>query len=424
MWSRIRHRRLQALSLLALAALLTTSLCLGPLYQRAMEQALAGSALANASPAQRAPAAELRRPHCGPARDRAPAGLAQYVDEPVSSASVLASVRLPDGQSSVATRLYAVTGACQQLEVVEGDCPTEVGQVMVSADDVAANGWDVGTEVDVDERVDVLFEGEAPPAGTVTIVGVYRPDPDDDWLGAPLTGRAGQAIQDVGVATDDWVTVPETVLGGAIAEWYRTSSSVAWTLHTTDHDDLLRIGPLIQAYRQQAIENPGSATVRVESDLPAIAQRVEEGSDQGRTTVVVLVAQLLVLVAVVLWMVLVAATDDRRPSWRWRGCAAAGAAARRRTSSPSSCRLTLLGVAAGVLCAPFVMGVVASVVFPVPVPRELPGGFLLAALGSAASCSWSSSRRPGARSGSRWTRCSAPSPPGTSAPGPGWPRSP
>ena len=41
MWSRVRHRRLQALSLVALAALLTTSLCLGPLYQRAMEQALA-----------------------------------------------------------------------------------------------------------------------------------------------------------------------------------------------------------------------------------------------------------------------------------------------------------------------------------------------------------------------------------------------
>ena len=45
MWSRVRHRRLQALSLLVLAALLTTSFCLGPLYQRAMEQALAGSVL-------------------------------------------------------------------------------------------------------------------------------------------------------------------------------------------------------------------------------------------------------------------------------------------------------------------------------------------------------------------------------------------
>ena len=53
-WSRVRHRRLQALSLVALAALLTTSLCLGPLYQRAMEQALAGSVLAGASPDQKA----------------------------------------------------------------------------------------------------------------------------------------------------------------------------------------------------------------------------------------------------------------------------------------------------------------------------------------------------------------------------------
>ena len=51
---RVRHRRLQAVALITLAALLTTSLCLGPLYQRAMEQALAGSVLANASPEQKA----------------------------------------------------------------------------------------------------------------------------------------------------------------------------------------------------------------------------------------------------------------------------------------------------------------------------------------------------------------------------------
>ena len=54
MWSRVRHRRLQAVALVSLAALLTTSLCLGPLYQRAMEQALAGSSLAAATPQQRA----------------------------------------------------------------------------------------------------------------------------------------------------------------------------------------------------------------------------------------------------------------------------------------------------------------------------------------------------------------------------------
>ena len=67
--------------------------------------------------------------------------------------------------------------------------------------------------MDVTERVDLLFDGPSVPAGTVTVVGVYAPEPDDDWLGAPLTGRVGREVQDVGLATDDWVTVEDTVLG-------------------------------------------------------------------------------------------------------------------------------------------------------------------------------------------------------------------
>ena len=383
MWSRIRHRRLQALSLLALAALLTTSLCLGPLYQRAMEQALAGSALANASPAQRALRLSSDTLTAQQLVADLPATLDQYVEAPVTSASVPASVPLPDGQSSVATRLFAAADACRRLEVTEGDCPTRAGQVMVSADDAATNGWTVGSQVEVTERVDQLFDGDEPPHGPVTIVGVYRPDPDDEWLGAPITGRAGQAIQDVGVATDDWVTAPETILGAAVTQWYRTSSSVAWPVGDVDHDELLRIGPVIDAYRADELSGSGSSQVRVETALPTLARDVAEGSDQGRTTVVVLVVQLLVLVAVVLWMVLVAATDDRRPELalaRLRGRGRRGAAGYLLAELVP---VTLLGVAVGVLVAPFVMSAVASVVFPVPVPRELPGGYVLAALGSA-----------------------------------------
>ena len=99
----------------------------------------------------------------------------------------------------------------------------------------------------------------------------------------------------------------------------------------------------------------------------------------------VLVAQLLILFAVVLWMVLVAATDDRRPEValaRLRGRGRRGAAA---YLLAELLPLTLTGVAIGVLVAPLAMSLVARVVFPVPVPNELPGGFLLAALGSAAA---------------------------------------
>ena len=41
-------------------------------------------------------------------------------------------------------------------------------------------------------------------------------------------GPAGE-IQDVGVATDDWVTVEDT-LQPAVATWYAVTSSVVWPL--------------------------------------------------------------------------------------------------------------------------------------------------------------------------------------------------
>ncbi len=113
-----------------------------------MEQALAGSALANASPAQRALRLSSDTLTAQQLVADLPATLDQYVEAPVTSASVPVSVPLPDGQSSVATRLFAAADACRRLEVTEGDCPTRAGQVMVSADDVATNGWTVGSQVD------------------------------------------------------------------------------------------------------------------------------------------------------------------------------------------------------------------------------------------------------------------------------------
>ncbi len=384
MWSRVRHRRLQALSLVALAALLTTSLCLGPLYQRAMEQALAASVVAAASPSQKAVRLSSNDLSTGELVADLPGGLKDYLGRPVSTASVSISVVPPGGQS-VATRLYAASEACERLRVVDGECPSAAGEVMVSSGDVAENGWTVGTQVDARERVDPLFAGKSVPEGTVTIVGVYTPDPDDDWLGAPLTGRAGQQVQDVGVATDDWVTVEDTLLATTVAKWYRVTSSVAWPLDTVDHDDLLEVGPIVSAYQADTAEQGVTTSIRVETDLPNLSQQVAEGSDQGRTTVVVLVAQLLILFAVVLWMVLVAATDDRRSEValaRLRGRGRRGAAA---YLLAELLPLTLTGVVIGVFVAPPVMSLVARVVFPVPVPNELPGGFLLAALGSAAA---------------------------------------
>lgn len=381
MWSRVRHRRLQALSILALAALLTTSLCLGPLYQRSMEQALAGSVLKGASADQKAIRLTATNQSPTNLEEELPAALQPYVLAPEASLAAPVDVKVPHETTVLATRLYAVHDACTRLKIVAGACSTEAGQVMVSSADVRVNGWTVGTRVKYSERLDPTLYPEA-NTGTVEIVGVYAlPSDDDDWPDAPLTGRAGVDLQDIGLGTDDWVTDPATL---PQPSFHVLSTSVLWRLDedAVGVDELVRLGPVVEGLHQQLLELPGESRIQMVSDLAGLSDRVATGSDQGRTTVVVLVAQLLVLVAVVLWMVLVAATDDRRPELalaRLRGRGRRGAAGYLLSELLP---LTLGGVAIGILVAPLVMTLVAEVVFPVDVPLELPNGFLLAALGS------------------------------------------
>ena len=385
MWSRVRHRRLQALSLVALSALLTISVCLGPLYQRAMEQALAGSVIANATPEGKAFRLDTLTSTAGDVDAVLPDRIARYFTDPIHSRAVPVRVRLPTGSGTRATRLYAVDGACERLKVVSGRCPAAPGEVMVSTDDAETNGWTPGSQVQFDERLEPAQFPEL-SKGKVTVVGFYEPPDDDEWLAAPITGRAGAEVPDVGIVTDDWVTAPETITGpGPLAEWHQISTSVVWSLDPdeVDHDALLRIGPIIDDVQENSQQSAGSFQIVTTTDLPRMAERVADGGEQGRTTVVVLVAQLLVLVAVVLWMVLVAAADDRRPELalaRLRGRGRRGAAAYLLSELLP---LTLGGVAVGVLVSPFVMAVVAKLAFPVPVPIEVPGEYLLAMLGAA-----------------------------------------
>lgn len=383
MWSRVRHRRLQALALLALAALLTTSLCLGPLFQRSMEQALAGSVLADASPDQKA--IRLTGTNQSPTNleSELPGRLDPYMLAPEVSLTAPVNVKVPHDTTVLATRLYAVDGACKRLKIVEGTCPTALGEVMVSSADVRVNGWTVGSRVRYTERLEPALYPDV-NNGRVTIVGVYEPPDDEDWPDAPITGRAGVDLQDVGIATDDWVTDAKTL---PQASFHVVNTSVLWRLDedAVGVDELVSIGPIVDGLHQELLAAPGESRILMVSDIAGLSARVASGSEQGRTTVIVLVVQLLVLVAVVLWMVLVAATDDRRPELalaRLRGRGRKGAATYLLSELLP---LTLGGVAIGILAAPLVMSLVAKVIFPVDVPLELPSGFLLAALGSAAA---------------------------------------
>jgi putative ABC transport system permease protein len=379
---RVRHRLRQALALVALSALLTTSACLGPLYQRAVEQALTTSVLTRAAPGDRALRLTSNERSADELRRLLPTQVVRFFAAPVVARDVPVAVDLPRSADSVHTRLYAVDEACARLDVVSGRCPAASGEVLVSTADLDLNGWSVGSRAPFAEEVEA--DDARPVTGELTVVGTYRVR-DDEWLGVPTTGRTGTEIPDIGPATDDWVTSPQTVTDDPTLPWSTVTTSVVWPLDLSavDHDDLLRTGAAVDGIRLDALDGSGSLDVLPVTDLPGLAERVARGSEQGRTTIVVLASQLLVLVAVVLWLVLAAATGDRRAELalvRLRGRGRRGAAAYLWAELAP---LGLAGVVLGVLAAPLVTGLVARVVFPVPVQRELTGGFVLAAAGAA-----------------------------------------
>jgi putative ABC transport system permease protein len=385
-WSRVRHRRLQALALVALAALLTTSLCLGPLYQRAMEQALTGSLLRDASPAKRAITLTSRDVRAAELGTYLPGGLGPYFDSPIEAS--VAGVSAPtatDGQP-VVSRLYAPVGICDHVSVVAGSCPQHAGEVMVSHEDAAVNGWRLGGTIPATQSYDPTFRGLVPPAGPLHVVGIYEPA-DEGWLGAPLTDRVGLVIVDADntyIATDDWLTVPDTLLQKD-APWFRPTASAIWPmdLDAVDVDTLLEIGPQVQALHERTVAPDDQLSGMVlDSDVHLLAQQAREQRGQARTTVGVLMAQLAVLVAIVFWMVLVSATDNRRPELalaRLRGRGRRGAMSYLLAELLPVC---LVGVLLGVVAAPRVMGLVARLVFPLPVPVEIRWPLAAAAVGA------------------------------------------
>jgi putative ABC transport system permease protein len=374
-WSRVRHRRLQALSLVTLAALLTTSLCLGPLYQRAMEQALTGSVLRGASIAERSITLTSRSLPPTQLGTYLPGGLTPYFDSPVEASLVTVTAPTATDGRPVVGRVYAAVGFCDHVRTVAGRCPQQAREVMVSHEDATVNGWRLAGTIPAVQVTDSTFPGEAPPAESLTVVGIYEPV-DDGWLGAPLTGRVGLEIKQPPVSyivTDDWLTVPDTLLAKR-ARWFRPTSSASWPLNLgeVDVDALMKIGPQVQALHDKTLsaddEDDG---MLLDTDLHLLAHQVSDERGQARTTVGVLMAQLVVLVGIVLWMVLGSATDDRRRELalaRLRGRGRRGAASYLLAELLPVC---LTGVGLGVAAAPGVMALVAWLVFPLPVPTEL-----------------------------------------------------
>lgn len=382
MWGRVRYRFQQALALMALAALVTMCACLGPLYQRAMEQALATTTLDRATATQTAVTTSAFNVRPEQMEETLPAALQPYLQQPIDISTVRVSVAT-NAKVRVDTRLYTATDVCAHVNLTRGRCPKASGEVVVSVADVATYHWKLGSKHEVEEKPDgSSYAVPEPRVATTRVVGVYEPHSHDSWLGQPGTGRAGTPGSDLpnaALVTDDWVTDSATVAGHEKrASWRKVTGTVVWPLDRpalVDVDDLLAVGLATERYAEHALQPVDGPGLDVSSNLPDIADVVSTGGTQGRVTVIALTLQLLVLTLVVFWLVLDAAVDQRRPEValaRLRGRGAGGAA---RFLLAELVPVTAVGVLVGGAATLGVVHALTGVFFPVGVPLEVTGAY-------------------------------------------------
>lgn len=337
----LRYRRAQALVVAVLSALVTMCLVIAPLYTRALEQAMVGTALREA-PAERSglrlvSTSTTDRNLAVPSDDLTalvPPTIRGLFGTPIAATSL--EVRQMPLLGQPGGRLQARDGQCAHVRFTAGACPVAAFEIAISADQAREYGLALGQSMELGEFDEVVSLPEAAPHATMRVVGVYEPVDGAYWFGDRLTGQAAK-----GLGYDTMLTAPASFTasvpmpGGGSGSWFQPRYAVDLPLapDRVSVDDIQGMGATVARLAEfpMGVENAGShiaATVRVHSGLPVIADEMSVGRSQAAITVPLLMAQLGLLLAAVLWLVLVAAADQRRGEAavaRLRGRGARGA---------------------------------------------------------------------------------------------------
>ena len=391
MWAAIRYRRAQAVVLVLLSALIATCAVFAPLYQRALEQSLLRTSIGAASVADTALVVRSGRGTANPdfgSTDLAgnvPASLRVLYGEPIGQLSDAIDIVPRAGLKSSPGDLVARDRVCEHLTITTGACPRAVGEVLVSAKDLAAWKWPLGKTFET--SVPGLGQGEKPTA-TLTVVGAYEVVPDEAyWLRTQLDGKSGSLV-DVGTeqvpAIDDFVT-PEATF---TEDWSVAQASLTLPLRRDlfTLGNLQQISDVLAARGGNRVAGQGIDGALVETQLPSIIDGIRVGQHQLRVIVPVLMAQLGLLAAAILLLVAQAAVEQRRPEValaRLRGRSREGAS---RIVMGELALTVSLGLPLGFLLALFLTTLVRWFLLPEGVPFEVPWSSLVALSTSAVVC--------------------------------------
>lgn len=383
-WSAWRHRRGQALALVAISALITASTAFAPVYDRAMQQALVDTLLAQATPAEATiTLVSESSDFAGGTEPRDPREVAALLPDDLAERlgpvvlGRTAIVVPTTGEVPPSGLLLWRDGACEHVRVLSGACPVAPGEILVSEADVDTFGLRLGSVRRVGSSVTGL------PDIRLEVVGTYAPLPDDAWWQGQRTVGVSAVVRglDPSANHDAWLTTESTFTGGSIMAAETSQAGAPVRIDDADVDSVLALG---DGARQVADDlDLRGEDLGIRTGLDELADTVRTQVDQAHRTVPLLLAPMGVLSVFVLWLVLSAATSSRRGEV---------AVARLRGRGPSGAAGLLLlellppllvGVVPGVALA-LTGGMLVGRVLPGSAPIEAGPGFGAALLIAAA----------------------------------------
>jgi putative ABC transport system permease protein len=205
-------------------------------------------------------------------------------------------------------------GACDHLDIVQGVCATQVGEIMLSARSAAFFHWAIGSSVVLDRirQYDTSVPGNAIATKPVVlkVVGTYRPRStlDPFWAGRiyfafnPATGPGDgpSTVDDAFVARDLFQTLIRP-----------TNGAIAADLVLTDPDairvaDVPTVRAAVEAYLGPESTNPQPTT-----GMLALLDRFEAERTQTAIAAGVVSAQLALLALLLLYLVITDTSEAR-----------------------------------------------------------------------------------------------------------------
>ncbi|GAA1628463.1 FtsX-like permease family protein [Catellatospora bangladeshensis] len=292
LWAMVRARRGLAVITLVLTAAAAAAAAAGPLYQQAATRSLQEVEVSAATVAERVVSAQNSEPQW---RDQTPSSLPYVPGFQTVEGRVLdgvASGELDRTQAFVAWR----SGMCEHLVIVKGRCATGEREVVLRTDTADRIGVQLGRDMELTPPATTGPDDGAQPL-RLTVVGFYQRPAGDDPYWADREPLVGQRIPAV-FAT-------ERTLAAARRDTVRTVDLIATPAAFADMDTL-------RAELEDAEAELEAGGYNADSDLPELLKRLDEGTAQLGSSLLLAAVPLVLLCWLVLFIAVAGGVEQRR----------------------------------------------------------------------------------------------------------------